>query len=620
VDVRIFRLRVEVHFAAFSEELVSGLEACISRGSLSENFDEDNIDNIVIPYDELAFWMQRKEAGKEGGERVSRIAKELSECGLAAPMLFDHSSPQERGQSSLAALHTAIEGVLPLLENLSLDEKINPAYPVKRMKRLLMVISYKICAEVSSHLAEVKDIFQPKDKRASMVVRESLKVLEGWIQWVQDGQLLPESPVESAKEGARGPEFNSRHSPYQILASPLRLADRIRCVNSLQLQQQQLRSIAADATSPITPAEVQSLIEDLPQADTHSLFGVSEYSETVWKEFFGRFARKAEPMVLRLKPLIDRQLAAPSGDAASTVASVTGQFGAMLDFPILRENLKSERQTILMMLKRELDEVEDSLGRSRTLGYLEDLQELAMMRGKVDLMAAGLAPSSGFLRDLPGASEALSKCRGMSMLIKGRKDTLFKQWCAEMSSNSSVWLDTSASVIKTSSDGGGDLEVTFDSRLLLATKEARAFTNAGYQIPKNLSAEVEAGERYYKYAVSLREVCIFYNQLSLDLLPFQKPMLLTEALAFEELLTKSKMSSWKGVEQLRTFTERAEEGRRRLKSLNDNLRLMHDQILSGIISLCDLSLLRQGERWRSALAELQRKVDVAAEDAGTSDK
>ncbi|KAF4683418.1 hypothetical protein FOZ60_009114, partial [Perkinsus olseni] len=153
-----------------------------------------------------------------------------------------------------------------------------------------------------------------------------------------------------------------------ILASPLRLADRIRCVNSLQLQQQQLRSIAADATSPITPAEVQSLIEDLPQADTHSLFGVSEYSETVWKEFFGRFARKAEPMVLRLKPLIDRQLAAPSGDAASTVASVTGQFGAMLDFPILRENLKSERQTILMMLKRELDEVEDSLGQIEVVG------------------------------------------------------------------------------------------------------------------------------------------------------------------------------------------------------------------------------------------------------------
>ncbi|KAF4663534.1 hypothetical protein FOL46_004688 [Perkinsus olseni] len=588
------------------EELVSGLEACISRGSLSENFDEDNIDNIVIPYDELASWTQHKEAGKESGERVSRIAKELSECRLAAPMLFDNSSPQERGQSSLATLHAAIDGVLPLLENLSLDDKINPAYPVKRMKRLLVVISYKICAEVSWHLAEVKDIFQLKDKGASMVVRESLKVLERWVQCVQDGQLLPESPVESTKG---------------ILASPLRLADRIRCVNSLQLQQKQLRSIAADATSPITPAEVQSLIEDVPQADTHSLFGVSDYSEMVWKEFFGRYARKAEPMVLRLKPLIDRQLAAPSGDAASTVASVTGQFGAMLDFPILRENLKSERQTILMMLKRELDEVEDSLGSSRSLGYLEDLHQLAMMRGKVDLMAAGLAPSSaGFLRDLPGASEALSNSRGMSMLIKGRKDTLFKQWCAEMSSNSSVWLDTSASVIKTSSDGGGDLEVTFDSRLLLATKEARAFTNAGYQIPKDLSAKVEAGERYYKYAVSLREVCIFYNQLSLDLLPFQKPMLLTEALAFEELLTKSKMSSWKGVEQLRTFTERAEEGRRRLKSLNDNLRLMHDQILSGIISLCDLSLLRQGERWRSALAELQRKVDIAAEDAGASDK
>ncbi|KAF4755016.1 Cytoplasmic dynein 2 heavy chain 1, partial [Perkinsus olseni] len=489
VDVRIFRLRVEVDFAAFSEELVSGLEACISRGSLSENFDEDNIDNIMIPYDELAFWTQCEQAGKEGGERVSKIAKELSECRSAAPMLFDHSSPQERGQSSLAALYTAIEGVLPLLENISLDEKINPPYPVKRMKRLLMVISYKICAEVSWHLAEVKDIFQPKDKRASMVVREALKVLERWIQCVQDGQLLSESPVESAKEGARGPEFNSRHSPYQILASPLRLADRIRCVNSLQLQQQQLRSIAADATSPITPAEVQSLIEDLPQADNHSLFGVSDYSETIWKEFFGRYARKAEPMVLRLKPLIDRQLAAPSGDAASTVASVTGQFGAMLDFPILRENLKSERQTILMMLKRELDELEDSLGRSRSVGYLEDLHKLAMMRGKVDLLAAGLAPSSGFLRDLPGASEALSKCRGMSMLVKGRKDTLFKRWCVEMSSNSSVWLDTSASVIKTSSDGGGDLEVAFDSRLLFATKEARAFTNAGYQIPKNLSAE-----------------------------------------------------------------------------------------------------------------------------------
>ncbi|KAF4750763.1 hypothetical protein FOZ63_003798, partial [Perkinsus olseni] len=137
------------------EELVSGLEACISRGSLSENFDEDNIDNIVIPYDELAFWTQRREAGKEGGERVSRFAKELSECGLAVPMLFDHSFPQERGQSSLAALYTAIEGVLPLLENISLDEKINPPYPVERMKRLSMVISYKICAEVSWHLAEV---------------------------------------------------------------------------------------------------------------------------------------------------------------------------------------------------------------------------------------------------------------------------------------------------------------------------------------------------------------------------------------------------------------------------------------------------------------------------------
>ncbi|KAF4697879.1 hypothetical protein FOZ62_004678, partial [Perkinsus olseni] len=158
------------------EELVSGLGACISRGSLSGNFDEDNTDNIMIPYDELAFWMQRKGAGKESGERVSRIAKELSECGLAAPMLFDYSSTQERGQSSLAALYTAIEGVLPLLENISLDEKINPPYPVKRMKRLLVVVSYKICAEVSWNLAEVKDIFQPKDKRASMVVREALKV------------------------------------------------------------------------------------------------------------------------------------------------------------------------------------------------------------------------------------------------------------------------------------------------------------------------------------------------------------------------------------------------------------------------------------------------------------
>ncbi|KAF4725439.1 hypothetical protein FOZ63_015860, partial [Perkinsus olseni] len=104
------------------------------------------------------------------------------------------------GQSSLAALYTAIEGVLPLLENISLDEKINPPYPVKRMKRLLVVISYKICAEISLHLAEVKDIFQPKDKRAAIVVREALKVLERWVQCVQDGQLLPESPVGSAKE------------------------------------------------------------------------------------------------------------------------------------------------------------------------------------------------------------------------------------------------------------------------------------------------------------------------------------------------------------------------------------------------------------------------------------
>ncbi|EER02219.1 DNA double-strand break repair rad50 ATPase, putative, partial [Perkinsus marinus ATCC 50983] len=97
-------------------------------------------------------------------------------------------------------------------------------------------------------------------------------------------------------------------------------------------------------------------------------------------------------------------------------------------------------------------------------------------------------------------------------------------------------------------------------------------------------------------------------------------MLLREALAFEELLTKSKFSSWRGVEQLSIFVERAEEGRRKLKKLNDNLRSTHEQILSGIIGLCELSLLRQGERWKSALSELQRKVEVAAEMVGASEK
>ncbi len=89
-------------------------------------------------------------------------------------------------------------------------------------------------------------------------------------------------------------------------------------------------------------------------------------------------------------------------------------------------------------------------------------------------------------------------------------------------------------------------------------------------------------------------------------------MMLQSALAFEQIIKHSKSGpggnaqiTWDNPKELEAYIQKLQAAAERLSTENRKLRKWHTNFTEKIISLMNIDLLRQQQRWKDGLQELR---------------
>jgi len=254
--------------------------------------------------------------------------------------------------------------------------------------------------------------------------------------------------------------------------------------------------------------------------------------------------------------------------------------------------------------------------------FVRKMMWIEHLRSRADL---AIRPLAGFLRDLNSASKLNSVCKKLRQDLKEQRARVFKEWQEDVEDklkdpDDPIGLEMNSRVMEF--DTSGSLRITYSERLILLVKEARLFEQMGEKIPTKVKTAVQDGLKFYRFAVQLKQICNFYNNLDAELLTSQRQMLIQPALAFEQLFNDKqsqnsmKKVQWAKLDKLEEFTRSVKEGAERLRSVNRRLRNGHQQVAHEVVQLANISLLRQRDQWKQKLMQISKSIDVTVTSCG----
>ena len=151
----------------------------------------------------------------------------------------------------------------------------------------------------------------------------------------------------------------------------------------------------------------------------------------------------------------------------------------------------------------------------------------------------------------------------------------------------------------------GFLKVNFSEKLFQLIQDCRILTEYGYysKITKDLIRVNEEGKKILKDAISLKQIANFYNTLSSQVIPSQKPMLVKYAKEFEINLTTvtEKFKKTKTNLDLENYVNIIQTAANSLTSEIRKLKKAHTTILDLLCQLLNYDLISNRHKWKELL-------------------
>ena len=167
----------------------------------------------------------------------------------------------------------------------------------------------------------------------------------------------------------------------------------------------------------------------------------------------------------------------------------------------------------------------------------------------------------------------------------------------------------------------GFLKVNFSEKLFQLIQDIRLLTEYGYQnkIEQELIKANEEGKKILKNAISMKQTANFYNGLSSQVIPSQKPMLVKCAKEFESNLVHAtrKYKSKEGKMDLENYVSMIQTAGNKLNEEIKSLKKAHNGILDLLFQLFNYDLISTKYKWREIL---QKARDIYSEVSKNYDK
>ena len=201
-------------------------------------------------------------------------------------------------------------------------------------------------------------------------------------------------------------------------------------------------------------------------------------------------------------------------------------------------------------------------------------------------------------------------CKDLLKDIKGQKRRLFEAWQEETQYHlEDIKIEKNGKLMDLDSQNG-QVVLQYSDDLVSLLKETRQLTAMGFAVSDEIEQEIATAHKFYRYGMVLKQVANFYNDISTQMIPCQKPMLLEDAIEFEKVLTNprdgmGKVITWSNPAALEGYVTRLQAVAHKLTEKNRTLRKWHKVFADKVCALIETDLVRRKDRWAATIKEMR---------------
>jgi dynein heavy chain 2, cytosolic len=611
----------------------SCLETVVRRDAQSSG---DAVSNgfVVTPMDELLYWRSVERTGN-----ASSPQKNLAEfVSLALSRFVPQLDLLSRGSmdSCLESMKTCEDGLnflwCPEDPGYSKFQNDKDGYPSSRMRNLLDMCTDSFVKFLRSRVLGDK-IWTLAYNKAAKKLHDCISVLREWLQLVKH-LIRVEWGQGSSRRFLEGNVVENR-----ILRIDRRLNDAF-VLRSLH--EELLSSIAQNSVVP----SIEITFSSMMKVD---LLGSSPADDVEWQDARALFERNLAPLeslvAARIHEKIGGQLIPALTEAVGSkdgkaqpqqLLQDLSKYKRLLERPCVRSELAFELKRLFSLLGTHTAALRDEFDngvKKVAKSSLTNVDELVWMAG-LAVRARSVASAletlvSGITAQGESDSRSLSKeestmldsqeqCKVLVSDIEKRAQDLCSSWSSSLlsslESTDELSLKTSGKVMELRSSDG-KLIVYFSEKLLQLLKDVRQIASIGFTVPEKLQQHVLKASKFYRHGLVLRQVALFYNSISSQIIPSQKPILLQDFVNFESVIKEQRISktgphvTWDSPEQLERYIEVLQSTTDELLKKNRRLRDVHDVMSQRAIRLVDTSLARQRQLWKDILQDMRKSFE-----------
>uniref|UniRef100_A0A8C9YHS7 Cytoplasmic dynein 2 heavy chain 1 n=1 Tax=Sander lucioperca TaxID=283035 RepID=A0A8C9YHS7_SANLU len=552
---------------------------------------------ILIPSDEFQYWDDLSESAEKNSvrERATYFTEQ-----------FKHIKKEYGGLDSLSMpdVGDLVEQSKDTLDDVWRQTDFEP-YPETRMVRLMDVIGGTLGRYVQRKLSGLKIFEEP-----FVSVRENLRmgvaICEQWVVACEHltGQVW--------KRHAPHPWKGNKHCPQTLHCLARRLDEVVT-----------LRTVHEKLLHLLPGRKQQALTSDRvfePFSGLNPLH-YNPYTEPLWRAAVAQFERLMAPseqeVAGRLKSYI-----ADVQDNPQQLLQVFQKHKELIRRPTISKELQSERETLLARLldynkglKTDFESrchggPGDKSGPLIGRNLPEVVNKIVWVRQIIHKVEDSVRIAEALLPDLSGFKGFLHFCDDLLEVLRAYEQEQFEDWSRDLLSGLADPKSGISNCVMDLDHVDGRLKIQYSDRLVSLLREFRQLSALGFPIPAKIQQAANTADKFYRHAIVLKQVAHFYNTIDQQMIPSQRPMMLSLALAFEQVI-KSKESggklqiTWDNPKELEVYIAKLQSAAEKLSTENRKLRKWHTDFIDKVVTLMNVDLLRHQQRWKDGLQDLR---------------
>ncbi|NXV90779.1 DYHC2 protein, partial [Calonectris borealis] len=587
-------------------ELEAGLSTALRRSDPNytrTKFSEDDVQAILTPTDEFQFWIECAHHGSKwcSKERASHFKD-----------LFEDIAKDYYNLDSLSLFEVVdlVETTKDTVDGVWRQTEYDP-YPQPRMHNLLDVIGGALGRYVQRKLAALnlwEDAFHS--------VKENLKagilICEQWVSTCEylTGQLWQRYTLHPWK--------NEKYFPESLAKLGKRL-DEVLTVRTLH--EKLTYFLPTGEQNALHLAQVFE-----PFAGLNPVH-YNPYTEPLWKAAVSQYERIIAPAEQKIASKL-KKFISEIQDSPQQLLQTFQKYKELIRHPNISKELLFERETLLARLQDYVKDYQtdfetrchgvagDVSGPLSGKNLSEVVNNIVWVRQLELKVDDAIKLAEALLSDLSRFQTFHQSADSFLEQLKVYEQEQFDDWSrniqSELSNPKSGLCIQANSPVMELDHVFGTLNILYSDRLVTLLREVRQLSALGFAIPAKIQHVANTAQKFCKQAVILKQVAHFYNSIDQQMIESQKPMMLQTALAFEQIIKHSKSGpggkaqiTWDNPRELEAYIQKLQAAAERLSAENRKLRKWHTNFIEKVISLMNIDLLRQQQRWKDGLQELR---------------